>query len=78
MGGIVPFHLQYKIASIVHDLSLYPLPRPNHIYGEYVALNGQPFKHHPGGNISLTDGEIPTDDSVSERALRNFTIGRKN
>lgn len=26
----------------------------------------------------LTDGEVPIDDSASERALRNFTIGRKN
>ena len=26
----------------------------------------------------LTDGEVPIDDSSSERALRNFTIGRKN
>lgn len=24
------------------------------------------------------DGEVPIDDSASERALRNFTIGRKN
>lgn len=28
--------------------------------------------------VFLTDGEIPIDDSASERALRNFTIGRKN
>ena len=26
----------------------------------------------------LSDGEVPIDDSASERALRNFTIGRKN
>jgi len=26
----------------------------------------------------LTDGEVPIDGSASERALRNFTIGRKN
>lgn len=26
----------------------------------------------------LADGEIPIDNSASERALRNFTIGRKN
>lgn len=26
----------------------------------------------------LTDGEVPIDDSASERALRNFIIGRKN
>ena len=29
-------------------------------------------------NVFLTDGEVPIDDSASERALRNFTIGRKN
>ena len=28
--------------------------------------------------LFLTDGEIPIDDSASERALRNFTLGRKN
>ena len=28
--------------------------------------------------VFLTDGEVPIDDSSSERALRNFTIGRKN
>ena len=28
--------------------------------------------------LFLTDGEVPIDDSASERALRNFTIGRKN
>ena len=28
--------------------------------------------------VFLADGEVPIDDSASERALRNFTIGRKN
>ncbi len=28
--------------------------------------------------VFLTDGEVPIDDTASERALRNFTIGRKN
>lgn len=28
--------------------------------------------------VFLTDGEVPIDNSASERALRNFTIGRKN
>lgn len=28
--------------------------------------------------VFLTDGEVPIDDSASERALKNFTIGRKN
>lgn len=28
--------------------------------------------------VFLTDGEVPIDDSASERALRNFAIGRKN
>ena len=28
--------------------------------------------------VFLSDGEVPIDDSASERALRNFTIGRKN
>lgn len=28
--------------------------------------------------VFLTDGEVPIDDSASERALRNFTVGRKN
>ena len=29
-------------------------------------------------SLFLTDGEVPIDDPASERALRNFTIGRKN
>lgn len=28
--------------------------------------------------LFLTDGEVPIDDSASERALRNSTIGQKN
>jgi hypothetical protein len=28
--------------------------------------------------VFLTDGEVPIDNSASERALRNFAIGRKN
>lgn len=28
--------------------------------------------------VFLTDGEVPIDDSASERTLRNFTIVRKN
>lgn len=28
--------------------------------------------------VFLVDGEVPIDNSASERALRNFTIGRKN
>lgn len=28
--------------------------------------------------VFLSDGEVPIDNSATERALRNFTIGRKN
>ena len=28
--------------------------------------------------VFLTEGEVPIDDSASERALGNFAIGRKN
>ena len=28
--------------------------------------------------VFLTDGEVPIDNSACERALRNFTVGRKN
>lgn len=28
--------------------------------------------------VFLTDGEVPIDNSASERAVRNFIIGRKN
>jgi transposase len=28
--------------------------------------------------VFLTDGEVPIDNSASERAIRNFTVGRKN
>lgn len=41
--------------------------------GLHYSLNQEEYL-----KVFLTDGEIPIDDSASERALRNFTIGRKN
>mgnify|MGYP006067569473 CR=1 FL=1 len=38
-----------------------------------ISLNQEEYL-----KVFLTDGEVPIDDSASERALRNFTIGRKN
>ena len=39
----------------------------------YNSLNQEEYL-----KVFLTDGEVPIDDSASERALRNFTVGRKN
>lgn len=39
----------------------------------HYSINQEPYLKR-----FLTDGEIPIDDSASERALRNFTLGRKN
>lgn len=49
------------------------LPKGETAKGLNYCLNQEKYL-----KVFLTDGEIPIDDSASERALRNFTIGRKN
>jgi len=49
------------------------LPKSETAKGIQYCLNQEEYL-----KLFLTDGEIPIDDSASERALRNFTIGRKN
>lgn len=49
------------------------LPKRETAKGLAYSINQE---EHP--KVFLTDGEVPIDDSASERALRNFTIGRKN
>lgn len=49
------------------------LPKSETARGIQYCLNQEEYL-----KLFLTDGEIPIDDSASERALRNFTIGRKN
>lgn len=49
------------------------LPQGETAKGLNYSLNQEKYL-----KVFLTDGEVPIDDSASERALRNFTIGRKN
>ncbi len=49
------------------------LPKSETAKGLQYSVNQEEYL-----KIFLTDGEVPIDDSASERALRNFTIGRKN
>ena len=49
------------------------LPKGETAKGLKYSLNQEEYL-----KVFLTDGEVPIDDSASERALRNFTIGRKN
>lgn len=49
------------------------LPKGETAKGLQYSLNQEEYL-----KVFLMDGEVPIDDSASERALRNFTIGRKN
>lgn len=49
------------------------LPKSETAKGLQYSINQEEYL-----KVFLTDGEVPIDDSASERALRNFTIGRKN
>lgn len=49
------------------------LPKSETSKGLQYSVNQEEYL-----KVFLTDGEVPIDDSASERALRNFTIGRKN
>lgn len=49
------------------------LPKGETSKGLNYSLNQEEYL-----KVFLTDGEVPIDDSASERALRNFTVGRKN
>lgn len=49
------------------------LPKTETAKGLQYSVNQEEYL-----KVFLTDGEVPIDDSASERALRNFTIGRKN
>ena len=49
------------------------LPKGETAKGLQYCLNQEEYL-----KVFLTDGEVPIDNSACERALRNFTIGRKN
>ena len=49
------------------------LPKGETAKGLNYSLNQEEYL-----KVFLTDGEVPIDNSASERALRNFTVGRKN
>ena len=49
------------------------LPKSETAKGLSYSINQEEYL-----KVFLTDGEVPIDNSAAERALRNFTIGRKN
>ena len=49
------------------------LPKGKAADGLHYSINQEKYL-----KLFLTDGEIPIDNSASERALRNFTLGCKN
>lgn len=49
------------------------LPKGKTAQGLQYSINQEEYL-----KVFLTDGEVPIDNSASERALRNFTVGRKN
>ena len=49
------------------------LPKGKAAQGLQYSINQEEYL-----KVFLTDGEVPIDNSASERALRNFTVGRKN
>ena len=54
-------------------LSDHVLPKSETAKGLSYSINQEEYL-----KVFLTDGEVPIDNSASERALRNFTISRKN
>jgi hypothetical protein len=59
------------IKSVAADQTV--IPKGETAKGINYCLNQEEYL-----KVFLTDGEVPIDDSASERALRNFTVGRKN
>ena len=49
------------------------IPKGKTAEGMHYSINQEKYL-----KVFLEDGEVPIDDSASERALRSFTIGRKN
>lgn len=49
------------------------LPTGKAVDGLHYSVNQKEYL-----KLFLTDGEIPIDNSASERVLRNFTLGRRN
>ena len=48
------------------------------VYGETAKGLNYSLNQEKYLKVFLSDGEVPIDDSACERALRNFTVGRKN
>lgn len=72
-SSIKPLVEEYFVWAKEQLLSGHVLPKSETAKGLSYSINQEDYL-----NVFLTDGEAPIDDSASERALRNFTIGRKN
>lgn len=72
-SSIKPLVEEYFAWAKEQLLSGRVLPKSETAKGLSYSINKEEYL-----KVFLTDGEVPIDDSASERALRNFTIGRKN
>lgn len=59
------------IREVLNDKTV--VPKGETAKGLNYSLNQEKYL-----KVFLSDGEVPIDDSACERALRNFTVGRKN
>ena len=72
-SSIKPLVEEYFTWAKEQLLSGRVLPKSETAKGLSYCINQEEYL-----KVFLTDGEVPIDNSASERALRNFTIGRKN
>ena len=72
-SSIKPLVEEYFAWAKEQLLSGRVLPKSETAKGLSYSINQEEYL-----KVFLTDGEVPIDNSASERALRNFTIGRKN
>ena len=72
-SSIKPLVEEYFAWAKEQLLSSRILPKSETAKGLSYCINQEEYL-----KVFLTDGEVPIDNSASERALRNFTIGRKN
>ena len=72
-SSIKPLVEEYFAWAKEQLLSGRVLPKSETAKGLSYSINQEEYL-----KVFLADGEVPIDNSASERALRNFTIGRKN
>ena len=72
---------QRGIKSLVEDFFVWvkeTVAEGNLIKGKTLSGLNYCINHEKQLKVFLTDGNVPLDNSLSERSIRPFTIGRKN